>query len=220
MIEISKKSNLLEQPTYKYDLQDIRNPNLYRDMYNYEEVPKVVFNHRRVPMNMPEDIWITDTSFRDGQQSMAPYTVEQIVDLYKLLSKLGGPYGIIRQSEFFIYTKKDREAVENCMDLGLRFPEITTWIRAKKEDFKLVKELGIKETGVLVSCSDYHIFKKMNMTRRQAVDYYLETIRDAFDAGVVPRCHLEDITRADFYGFVVPFVNEIMNPFQRGWSAC
>ena len=48
------------------------------------------------------------------------------------------------------------------------------------------------------------------MTRRQAVDYYLETIKDAFDAGVVPRCHLEDITRADFYGFVVPFVNEIM----------
>ncbi len=96
------------------------------------------------------------------------------------------------------------------MELGLRFPEITTWIRAKKEDFLLVKELGIKETGVLVSCSDYHIFKKMQMTRRQAVDYYLETIKDAFDAGVVPRCHLEDITRADFYGFVVPFVNEIM----------
>ncbi|SCJ90808.1 2-isopropylmalate synthase [uncultured Eubacterium sp.] len=210
MLEISKKSNLLEQGTYKYSLQDIKEPNLYRDMYNYDEVPKVVFNQRRVPMNMPEDIWITDTSFRDGQQSMAPYTVKQIVDLYQLLSKLGGPYGLIRQSEFFIYTKKDREAVEKCMELGLRFPEITTWIRAKKEDFQLVKELGIKETGVLVSCSDYHIFKKMQMTRRQAVDYYLETIKDAFDAGVVPRCHLEDITRADFYGFVVPFVNEIM----------
>ena len=25
----------------------------------------------------------------------------------------------------------------------------------------------------------------------------------------MPRCHLEDITRADFYGFVVPFVNEL-----------
>ena len=210
MIEISRKSNLLEQPTYKYDLQDIPQPNLYRDMYNYSEVPKVVFNHRRVPMNMPEDIWITDTSFRDGQQSMAPYTVEQIVDLYKLLSRLGGPYGLIRQSEFFIYTKKDRQAVEKCMELDLKFPEITTWIRAKREDFRLVKELGIKETGILVSCSDYHIFKKMNMTRRQAVDYYLETIREAFEEGVVPRCHLEDITRADFYGFVVPFVNEIM----------
>lgn len=210
MLEISKKSNLLEQGIYKYSLQDIEEPNLYRQIYDYDEVPKVAFNHRRVPMNMPEDIWITDTSFRDGQQSMAPYTVNQIVDLYKLMAKLGGPYGIIRQSEFFIYTKKDREAIDKCMELGYTFPEITTWIRASKEDFKMVKDLGIKETGILVSCSDYHIFKKMNMTRRQAVDFYLATIKDAFDAEVVPRCHLEDITRADFYGFVVPFVNEIM----------
>ena len=210
MLELSRKTNLLEQDSYKYSLQDVAEPNLYREMFNYDEVPKVAFNHRRVPISMPEDVWITDTSFRDGQQSMAPYSVKQIVDLYKLLSRLGGPYGIIRQSEFFIYTKKDREAIEKCMELGLKFPEITTWIRAKKEDFKMVKELGIKETGILVSCSDYHIFKKMQMTRRQVVDYYLETIRDAFDAGVVPRCHLEDITRADFYGFVVPFVNEIM----------
>lgn len=211
MLEISKKTNLLEQKIYKYSLQDVEEPNLYRDMFNYQGVPKVAFNQRRVPANMPEDIWITDTSFRDGQQSMAPYTVEQIVHLYKLLSKLGGPYGLIRQSEFFIYTKKDQEAIEKCMELGYKFPEITTWIRAKKEDFKLVKDLEIRETGILVSCSDYHIFKKMNMTRRQSVDFYLETIKDAFDAGVVPRCHLEDITRADFYGFVVPFVNEIMD---------
>ena len=211
MLEISKKSNLLEESNYKYSLQDVEEPNLYRDIYSYHDAPKIVFNHRRVPMNMPEDIWITDTSFRDGQQSLAPYTPKQIVDLYKLLARLGGPYGIIRQSEFFVYTKKDREAVEKCMELGYKFPEITTWIRATKEDFKMVKELGIKETGILVSCSDYHIFKKMNMTRKQVVEYYLETISDAFEAGVVPRCHLEDITRADFYGFVVPFVNAIMD---------
>lgn len=211
MLEQSEKTNLLEQASYKYSLQDVSEPNLYRDLYDYDEVPKVAFNHRRVPMNMPKDIWITDTSFRDGQQSREPYTVKQIVDLYKLEAKLGGPYGLIRQSEFFIYTKKDREAVEKCLELGYEFPEITTWIRANKKDFKMVRDMGIKETGILVSCSDYHIFKKMNMTRRQAVDYYLETIRDAFDAGVVPRCHLEDITRADFYGFVVPFVTEIMN---------
>ncbi len=161
-------------------------------------------------MSMPEEIWITDTSFRDGQQSVNPYTVEQIVDLFKLMSKLGGPYGIIRQTEFFIYSQKDREALEKCRELGLKFPEITTWIRATKEDFKKVKELGIRETGILVSCSDYHIFKKMGMTRKQAMEYYLATIKDAFDADVMPRCHLEDITRADIYGFVVPFVIEIM----------
>lgn len=209
MLEISNKTNLLEQKSYKYSLQDIPEPNLHRDVFSEGVVPKVAFNHRRVPLNMPEEIWITDTSLRDGQQSVEPYSVEQIVNIYKLLNRLGGPYGIIRQTEFFIYSKKDREAVEKCMSLGFRFPEITTWIRANKEDFKLARDMGIKETGILVSCSDYHIFKKMKMTRRQVLDYYLSTISDAFDAGIIPRCHLEDITRADFYGFVVPFVNEL-----------
>jgi len=210
MIEISDKTNLLEQKSYRYQLQDVAEPNLYREVYPYDEVPKMTFNHRRVPINMPKEIWITDTSMRDGQQSVEPYTVEQIVHLYKLLSRLGGPKGIIRQTEFFIYSKKDIEALEACRALGLKFPEITTWIRANREDFKLVKSLNIRETGILVSASDYHIFKKMKMTRSQAMNYYLQTVSDAFEAGVVPRCHLEDITRADFYGFVVPFVNELM----------
>lgn len=209
MLEISSKTNLLEQKSYRYSLQDVDQPNLHRDIYSYGTVPKVPFNHRRVPMNMPEEIWITDTSLRDGQQSVEPYTTEQIVNLYRLLHKLGGPYGIIRQTEFFIYSKKDRQALEQCLALDLKFPEITTWIRASREDFRLVRDLGIRETGILVSCSDYHIFKKMKMTRAQAMDHYLGTVKDAFNAGVVPRCHLEDITRADFYGFVVPFVNEL-----------
>ena len=210
MLEISSKSNLLEQKNYKYSLQDVPDPNLYRDIYDYDSVPKVAFNHRRVPMNMPEEIWITDTSLRDGQQSVEPYSVDQIVQIFKYLSRLGGPYGIIRQTEFFVYSKRDREALEKCMALNLPFPEITSWIRANKEDFRLVKQLGIRETGILVSCSDYHIFKKMKMSRKQALEHYLGTVKDAFDAGVVPRCHLEDITRADFYGFVVPFVNELV----------
>ena len=214
MLEMSNKTNLLEQKQYKYSLQDIPNPNLYRDIYPYDDVPRVAFNHRRVPMGMPEDIWITDTSFRDGQQSVEPYTVKQIVDLYKLMARLGGPYGVIRQTEFFVYSEKDREAIARCMDLGYRFPEITTWIRATRDDFKLVKDLGIRETGILVSCSDYHIFKKMQMTRKQCMEYYLKTVADAFEAGVMPRCHLEDITRADFYGFVVPFVNALQEMSQ------
>ena len=209
MLELSNATHLLEQKSYKYQLQDVEEPILYRDIYAYDEVPKVPFNHRRVPISMPEEIFITDTTFRDGQQSMEPYSVQQIVDLFQLLSRLSGPKGIVRQSEFFVYSKKDREALERCRDLGLRYPEITTWIRASKEDFKLVADLGIKETGMLTSCSDYHIFKKLKMKRSQAMDMYLGAVKEAFSAGVMPRCHLEDVTRADFYGFVVPFVNEL-----------
>ena len=209
MVELSPKTNLLEQTSSKYVLDDVKEPNLYREIFNYDEVPKITFNHRRVPISMPEEIWITDTSFRDGQQSVNPYTAEQIADLYALMSKLGGPYGRIRQTEFFVYSEKDRKALELCREKNLRFPEITTWIRASKKDFQLVKDLEIRETGILVSCSDYHIFKKLGKTRKQALDMYLGTVKDAFDAGLVPRCHLEDITRADFYGFVLPFVTAL-----------
>ena len=85
MLEISNKTNLLEHKSYKYSLQDVAEPNLYRDIYPYDSVPKVAFNHRRVPIGMPEEIWITDTTLRDGQQSVEPYSVEDIVEIYKYL---------------------------------------------------------------------------------------------------------------------------------------
>jgi len=39
---------------------------------------------------------------------------------------------------------------------------------------------------------------------------YLDVVRAALEAGIKPRCHLEDLTRADIYGFVLPFVQELM----------
>ena len=209
-IALSNKTFKLEQDPYIYQLQDVQDPELFREMFPYTEAPKIAFNYRRVPENMPEDIFITDTSFRDGQQSRAPYTTEQMVHIYKLLHKLGGKHGMIRQTEFFVYSEKDRKALEKCMELDYEFPEITTWIRANKKDFELANSIGIKETGILVSCSDYHIFHKMGLTRKEALDKYLGIVSDCIEAGLRPRCHFEDITRADFYGFVVPFANELM----------
>ncbi|MCG9479456.1 MAG: 2-isopropylmalate synthase [Actinomycetia bacterium] len=194
----------------EYSYKDVEKPNLFRNFYPYTEIPKIVFNHRSVPMNIPEKLYITDTTFRDGQQARSPYTVDQICKIYDLLHHLDNNAGVIKQSEFFVYSKKDKEAVARCMEKGYEYPRISSWIRAKKEDFNIVKSLGIKETGILVSCSDYHIFKKLNMNRSQAIKTYLGVVNDALEAGVIPRCHLEDITRADFYGFVLPFVNQLM----------
>ena len=209
-INLSAKTGLLEQDPYNYELQDVKEPELFRDIFPYEEIPKIPFNYRRVPQNMPDEIFITDTTFRDGQQSRAPYTTEQMVHIYKLLHELGGENGMIRQTEFFVYSEKDRKALEKCMELGYKFPELTTWIRASKKDFELVKSIGIKETGVLMSCSDYHIFHKMGLTRKEAMNKYLGIVNDCIEAGLSPRCHFEDITRADIYGFVVPFASELM----------
>ncbi|MFR8079695.1 MAG: 2-isopropylmalate synthase [Christensenellales bacterium] len=209
MLELGKM-NVLEENEYEYELQDVAEPNLYRELYEYDTIPKISFNHRLVPQKMPDKIWITDTTFRDGQQACSPFTVKQIVAVYKMLSRLSGPKGIVRQSEFFLYTEKDRAAVRACQELGLEFPEITTWIRANENDFDLVKQMGVKETGILVSCSDYHIFKKMGLTRRQAADKYLGIVKECLSYGIVPRCHLEDATRADVYGYVIPFATELM----------
>lgn len=206
----NRYTNLIEHTALPQGMLDREDPNLYRDQFPYKEIPKTAFNYMSVPMDMPEEIWITDTTFRDGQQSREPYTVAQIKHVFKLLHRLSGPKGKIRQSEFFLYSKRDRDAVFECQSLGCEFPEITGWIRATKKDFELVKEAGLKETGVLVSCSDYHIFHQMKMNRRQALGHYLSVVRECIETGVKPRCHLEDITRADFYGFVVPFVRELM----------
>ncbi len=209
-IFMNPHNNLLQLEEYLYPLVDVEQPNVFRNLFPYDEIPKIAFNDRIVPHNFPEEIWITDTTFRDGQQSRAPYTTEQIVTIYDYLHKLGGPKGIVRQSEFFLYSKKDRDAVYKCMERGYKFPEVTSWIRASKKDFELVKEIGMKETGILVSCSDYHIFYKMKMTRREAMNHYLSIVRECLETGVAPRCHLEDITRSDIHGFVIPFCLELM----------
>jgi isopropylmalate/homocitrate/citramalate synthase len=210
MISFNRRRNTLEQETYHYELQDVDEPKLFREQFSYQLPPKVPFNHRLVPMDPPDEIWITDTTFRDGQQARPPFTVKQIVDLYTMLHQLGGPNGLVRMCEFFLYSDAHKKAVSACLEKSFRYPEITGWIRARKEDFKLVRQMGLRETGILTSVSDYHIFLKLKMTRREAMDSYLDIVRGALEAGVVPRCHLEDITRADFYGFVVPFVQELM----------
>ena len=209
-VHFNEHNNLLELEEHIYPLNDVQTPNVFRNLFPYDEVPKIAFNDRIVPHNMPDDIWITDTTFRDGQQSRTPYTTDQIVTIYDYLHQLGGPQGIIRQSEFFLYSKKDRDAVYKCMERGYQFPEVTSWIRASKKDFQLVKDIGMKETGILVSCSDYHIFYKMKSTRKEIMQQYLSVVRDCLETGISPRCHLEDITRSDIYGFVVPFCLELM----------
>ncbi len=191
-------------------LVDVEKPNLYREMFSYSEFPKVVFDKRKVAYEIPERIWITDTTFRDGQQARPPYKPEQVLRIYDLLHEIDGDTGLIRQCEFFLYSERDRKAVELCKARGYKFPEITGWIRAVADDFKLVTKIGLAETGILTSVSDYHIFLKLRKTRKQAMDAYLDVIKAALDSGVIPRCHFEDITRADYQGFVLPFAAELM----------
>ncbi len=192
----------------KYTCTDVNEPNLYKEIFPYELLPVASFGAQNAPNNI-SDIWVTDTTLRDGQQSMRSFTTEQSVKIFDFLHRIDNESGVIRQAEFFVYNDNDKKAIIECMELGYRFPEVTTWIRADSRDFALIKDLGIKETGMLMSCSDYHIFKKLNLSRTETMKKYLEVAEQSLKAGIHPRCHLEDITRADFDGFVIPLVKNL-----------
>ena len=191
-------------------LQNREKPELYRELFPYTKVSRVSFDDTMVLPRPAEKMFITDTTFRDGQQARPPYTVRQIAHIFDLLHKLGGHSGLIRASEFFLYSDKDRRAVEACLAKDYKFPEVTGWIRANKADLKLVKQLGLKETGMLTSVSDYHVYLKLGKDRKAAMADYLSVVDQALEWGIVPRCHFEDVTRADIYGFCIPFARALM----------
>lgn len=191
-------------------LREVSEPNLLRNIFPYSEVPKVDFDFAIIPINPARNFLITDTTFRDGQQARPPFTVEQISTLFDFLHRMSGPNGIIRQSEFFLYTKKDREAVERCRSKNYQYPVITGWIRADKRDLVHVRAMELEETGILTSVSDYHIFLKMGLDRKKAMDKYVDMVRATLEKGIIPRCHFEDVTRADVFGFCVPLAQKLM----------
>jgi len=192
-----------------FPLDEVKEPELLREIFPYTKPPRIEFDAITIPTSIPSKIWITDTTFRDGQQARPPYTKDQVIELFKFLHRISGPEGVVRQTEFFVFSDKDKENFEACKALDFEFPEITTWIRATSSDVSLLKNLGMRETGILTSVSDYHIFLKLQSDRRKILDKYLGIVKDVLSLGIVPRCHFEDVTRADIYGFVLPFAEEL-----------
>ncbi|MDR1656621.1 MAG: histone-lysine N-methyltransferase [Deltaproteobacteria bacterium] len=195
--------------TRQFKMVEPGEPQLFRELFPYVDIPRIGFDLAGSGLRPAENPLITDTTFRDGQQARPPYTVEQIVTLFRFLSRLSGPSGIIRKSEFFLFNAIDRQALDACRELELDFPIITSWIRAVPEDLRLVLNAGLSETGILTSISDYHIYLKLGLNRKKATDKYLSLVKEALSYNIAPRCHFEDITRADIYGMAIPLAQKL-----------
>ena len=191
-------------------LQEVEKPELYREMFPYSKISRVPFDGVFVDPRPADPMFITDTTFRDGQQARPPYTVQQILHIYDLLHELGGRSALIRASEFFMYSDKDRKAIEACRARGYKYPQVTGWIRAHIDDLKLARDMEFKEVGMLTSVSDYHTFMKLGWNRKKAFDEYVKLAAQALEWGIVPRCHFEDVTRADIQGFCLPLAARLM----------
>jgi isopropylmalate/homocitrate/citramalate synthase len=193
-----------------FRLKNRKEPRLYRELFPYTKVGRVAFDSVMVMPSPAETMFITDTTFRDGQQARPPYTVEQISRIFDMLYALGGRSGLIRSSEFFMYSDKDRQAIEQCRAKGYKFPQVTGWIRANLNDLKLARNMGFTEVGMLTSVSDYHTYLKLGLDRKQAFEQYVKLASQALEWGISPRCHFEDVTRADIYGFCLPLAQKLM----------
>ena len=186
-------------------------PDYCSSVYPLESFPQ--YNWSEKPAKLPSDVWVTETTHRDGQQGGLPLTTEHSVKLYEMMCRFTGTSGAIRQAEFFVYRKSDKDALCEALE---RFSsgapvEPTTWIRAVPKDVELLAQLGVRETGMLASSSDYHMFHKFTPGgRRKAAEMYLAAVKTALDLGVRPRLHLEDATRAnhDFYVRFLEMVQE------------
>ncbi len=159
---------------------------------------------------------ITDTTLRDGSQDpcFALFPHEAKVRYYDLLHELDNGTGRIENVEVFIYQKRDQWVLEKLLERGYEYPQVTTWTRATPKDIKLLVELSggrIKETGMLASASDHHIFDKLKYSSKEvAIEKYLVPIMTALENGIRPRVHLEDTTKADISGWVIPFMKQVM----------
>jgi len=173
---------------------------------SYEDLPKI-----KLPSGN-FDINISDSTIRDGSQMPGIVMKDRHkIQIYKYLHEIG-----IEKIETFLYTDSDRNIARKLMDMGFEFPEVTGWTRANPKDIDLAIEMeGIEETGILMSMSDSHVLDKMGLKNRQeAEDKYLEALDHALDHGLKVRCHLEDVTRSDFNGFLRPFVKKVMDRSQ------
>ena len=172
------------------------------------------------PPDLPAQVWTTETTHRDGQQGGLPFTAKQSVAVYQILCDFTGESGAIRQAEFFVYREQDLEALHAIQERYASGAPIepTTWIRASTADVNLIKKLGIAESGLLASISDYHVFHKFRPAgRRSAASNYLAAVKMTLDAGIRPRLHLEDATRAA-PAFLISFV-EAVTQVSAGYPA-
>src|SRR5208337_1898541 len=166
-------------------------PNLFRDIFPYTEPPRIKLGQQQLPASPAMDMFITDSTFREGRQARLAYDPDEAMDLFDRLHYLSGPSGVIRYSEFFLYSALDRRLLDMCRSRGYAFPAVTGWIRACEKDIRLAADAGLKETAILCSASDYHIYLKLGSTRKLAAEQYLRAARMAIDKGIVPRCGFE-----------------------------
>ena len=146
-----------------------------------------------------DKILINDITLRDGEQAPGVnFFPEEKLKIAEQLIKLGIP---IIEAGFPISSESDVEGIKLIAEKFGSDVIISAMCRANKKDIDVaVKSLGNAKKGriqVVMGTSDIHLKHKFNMTREQALDMSVETVKYAKTFKDDIEFAAEDATRSD-----------------------
>ncbi|MHA1830784.1 MAG: 2-isopropylmalate synthase, partial [Candidatus Helarchaeota archaeon] len=146
-------------------------------------------------LNLPEKVYIFDTTLRDGEQTPGiSFTLQEKIQIATQLNKLGVD---IIEAGMPIVSEGDYLACKEISKLGLD-AEIIGLARINREDIDKVIECDMDAIHVFIATSELHMKEKLKMTPEQvlsAITTEIEYAKEHFGKKI--EFSAEDATRSD-----------------------
>ena len=65
--------------SHHFDLKDVQEPELYKDILPYNDIPEMSLDDQSVPKDLTKEIFLTDRTFREG--TIGPRTLHHRSDI-------------------------------------------------------------------------------------------------------------------------------------------
>ena len=152
-----------------------------------------------------KDIYIVDTTLRDGEQTAGVvFANEEKIIIADMLSELG-----VDQLEVGIPTMggDEKNAIKEIVKRNNYKKSIMAGNRAVIKDIEESIDCGVDAVAISVSVSDIHIKHKLKTSRAWVLENMIKSVEFAKQNGLYVSVNGEDASRAD-KEFLVEFINE------------
>ncbi|TFG05536.1 MAG: 2-isopropylmalate synthase [Promethearchaeota archaeon] len=148
----------------------------------------------RKELNLPEQVYIFDTTLRDGEQTPGiSFTLQEKLTIARQLDKLGID---IIEAGMPVVSKGDYEACKQISKLKLNC-EVIGLARIARPDIDAVIECDMDSIHVFIATSDLHLKDKLKMTREEVLSAISNEIQYAKEHFKIIEFSAEDATRTD-----------------------
>lgn len=155
-------------------------------------------------MTMDKNIYIVDTTLRDGEQTAGVvFANQEKIRIAQLLDKIG-----VHQIEAGIPVMggDEQETIKKIVNLKLK-ASIMAWNRAVIKDIQESLRCGVDAVAISISTSDIHIKHKLKSTRDEVLERMIKAVEFTKREGVYISVNAEDASRSDM-DFLIQFASE------------